>query len=82
MECKRCGDNKVSDVPFMVHEQDMARLERSQRRAWITAILLAACLLLSNTIWIFSFQQKFEKKEYVQYVEHGCAKDEQEDDFV
>ena len=69
-------------MPFMVHEQDMARLERSQRRAWITAVFLATCLVITNAIWIFDFQKNNEKREDVQVIEQGCVDYAQENIFI
>lgn len=46
-------NNKIADVPYIVHEGAMVRLERINRRLWILAIILIALLGLSNGAWIY-----------------------------
>ena len=43
-------DNK--DVPYIVHEGDMARMERSNRRLWIIVLILIVLLVGSNIAWL------------------------------
>ena len=43
-DCNRCG---VPDVPYYVHEGEMARLERANRRLWAAVIVLAVALSAS-----------------------------------
>ena len=43
-------DNK--DVPYMVHEGDMARMERNSRRLWIIVLVLIVLLVGSNIAWL------------------------------
>lgn len=45
-ECNRCGGG-VPDVPYFVHEGEMARLERANRRLWIAVIILVIALSVS-----------------------------------
>lgn len=42
-DCKACKDNKVADVPYIVHESAMARQERNNKRLWI-ALIVSFCL--------------------------------------
>lgn len=48
-------ENKTNlpDVPYMVHEDDMARLERTVKRVWILCIILITALIGSNAGWIW-----------------------------
>lgn len=50
MDCNTCGANRAEPVPFIVHESDMAHMERSNKRQWIVIILLvciiAVCIAL------------------------------------
>lgn len=41
------------NVPYIVHEGDMARLERTVKRLWILCILLVLLLVGSNAGWIW-----------------------------
>jgi hypothetical protein len=51
-------EQKVS-VPYIVHEGDMARLERTNKRLWILSILLVVLLVGSNAGWIW-YESQFE----------------------
>ena len=49
MDCKTCKEGRTSDVPFIVHEADMARMERTNKRSTTIIVLLIIALLGS---WI------------------------------
>lgn len=49
--CNSCGSEAVA-IPFAVHENDMARLERNNKRLWIVVIILIAALIATNLAWI------------------------------
>lgn len=51
-------DNK--DVPYIVHEGDMARMERTNKRLWIVVIMLILLLIASNTAWLM-YESQFEE---------------------
>ena len=40
------------DVPYIVHEGDMARMERSNKRLWIIVLVLIVLLVGSNIAWL------------------------------
>lgn len=40
-------------VPYIVHEGDMARLERANRRLWILCLVMFLSLVVSNAGWIW-----------------------------
>lgn len=44
-DCNRCGG--VPDVPYFVHEGEMARMERANRRLWVAVVILAIALSAS-----------------------------------
>lgn len=47
-------ENKtVESVPYLVHEADMARQERTIKRLWILLILVIVLLVGSNCAWIY-----------------------------
>lgn len=48
-------ENKTNlpDVPYLVHEQDMARQERTIKRVWILCIILIIALIGSNAGWLY-----------------------------
>lgn len=46
------------DVPYIVHESDMARLEHAQRRAFYAAGAALAALIVTNAVWIRAFRKR------------------------
>lgn len=52
------------NVPYIVHEGDMARLERTNKRLWILSILLVVLLVATNAGWIL-YESQFEVVETV-----------------
>jgi hypothetical protein len=65
-------DNK--DVPYIVHEGDMARMERTIKRLWITNIILILLFVGSNVAWLM-YESQFtdEKTTYEQEVEQDSS---------
>ena len=58
MDCETCkGKRKViaqapKDVPYIVHEVAVARLERVIKRMWVLVLSLIILLVASNGAWI------------------------------
>lgn len=50
-DCKSCKESRQT-VPYIVHEADMARQERTIKRLWILAVLLIVLLVGSNCAWL------------------------------
>lgn len=42
----------TASIPFIVHESDMARIERHSKRQWIVILALIAALVGSNVAWV------------------------------
>lgn len=53
MDCQTCKERQkqAEPVPFIVHEADMARMERNNKRLWIALILVIVLLVGSNIAW-------------------------------
>ena len=65
--CESCKNVKSSpeNVPYIVHEASMARMERQIKRLWI-ALIVAVCLLFaSNAGWLI-YESQFETITYEQ----------------
>lgn len=43
----------IDQVPYLVYESEMARLERIIKRLWITILVLIILLAGSNAAWIW-----------------------------
>lgn len=57
--CETCKkvQSAPENVPYIVHESSMARMERQIKRLWI-ALLVAVCLLFaSNAAWLYAWCQ-------------------------
>ena len=48
-----------NNVPYIVFEGSQARMERTNRRLWITTIILIALLFLTNGAWLY-YENQFE----------------------
>lgn len=55
------------NVPYIVHEGAMARMERTIKRLWILVILLAVFLVGTNAAWIY-YESQFETVETTQEI--------------
>lgn len=71
--CNGCGA-ETALIPFAVHENDMARSERNNRRLWIVVLVLIAALIISNLAWIVYESQMTDidiDQEVEQQAENG-----------
>ena len=50
------------DVPYVVHEGIVTRLERTNKRLWILCIILIISLIGSNIAWIY-YESQWEYVE-------------------
>ena len=55
MDCKTCKELRKNNepVPYLSHEMDMARQERTIKRLWILLIILIFLLVGSNCAWLY-----------------------------
>ena len=66
MDCETCKEkrNVISqtpkDVPYIVHECAVARLERVIKRMWVLVLSLIILLFVSNAAWIWYESQTDE----------------------
>ena len=59
------------NVPYIVHEASMARMERQIKRLWI-AVIVAVCLLFaSNAGWLYAWCQYDYSGEETIYQQDG-----------
>ena len=54
---------ETAQIPFFVHEADMTRLERTNKRMWILVLLLVIALVGSNVGWIL-YESQFTDEVY------------------
>ena len=49
----------MEQISYMMHEADMARMERTNKRLWILIIILIVALIGSNAGWIY-YESQFD----------------------
>ena len=62
----------MEQIPFIVHESDMTRMERTNRRVWILCIILIITLIGTNAGWIY-YESQFMDYEVEQEVDTGTG---------
>ena len=71
MNCSDCKNNTPEPVPYIVHESDMARLERSCKR-WFILLIISILLLVGTNIGWLIYESRFETVETIQEVEQDA----------
>lgn len=49
-------------IPLVVHEGDMARLERMNKRLWILCLVLIGIIIFTNGAWLW-YESQWEVTE-------------------
>jgi len=72
MDCNTCKERKMQaePIPFIAHEAQMARMERTNKRLWIVVIILIAALLATNAGWVL-YESQFMDEVVTQEVDTG-----------
>ena len=57
--CETCKNAKIApeNVPYIVHEASMARMERQIKRLWIALIVAVTLLFSSGAIFTYAWLQ-------------------------
>lgn len=56
--CENCHgikETKMETIPYIVHEAEMAKQERREKRMLIAVIASTVSMLLSNLAWLIAF---------------------------
>ena len=63
--------NVPENVPYIVHEGDMARLERSNKRLLIALIAALVIMLLNNIAWLIydHVESQDKQTEYISEIQ-------------
>ena len=59
-----------NEVPFIVHEGEVARLERVIKRLWIMCIIIFMACVISNGLWTY-YSTQWETVEVSQDADNG-----------
>lgn len=65
MNCDTCKENKVADVPYIVHESAMARNERTLKRMIVALAITVVLLFATNAAWLYVWNQYDYESEVV-----------------
>ena len=59
--CETCKNKTATpeNIPYIAHESEMARAERTIKRLWITTLILIFMLVGTNAAWI-RYESQFE----------------------
>jgi hypothetical protein len=60
----------MEHIPYIVHESDMIRQERTIKRLWILCMLLVIMLVTTNLGWLY-YETSFENIVVTQDNENG-----------
>lgn len=63
-----------TNVPYVVHEGAMTRLERANKRLWILCVVMFLAFALSNGYWVWyesQFEDVVSTEEVTQDVDTG-----------
>lgn len=56
-------EQEAVTIPFFVHENEMTRLERVNKRLWIALLVIFVALIGTNAGWII-YESQFESEVY------------------
>lgn len=59
MRMEKTENENLVSIPFFVHEADMARLERTNKRLFIVVLVLILSLIGTNGAWIY-YESQFQ----------------------
>ena len=62
--CETCKNKPATpeNIPYIAHESEMARAERTIKRLWITTLILIFMLVGTNAAWIW-YESQWETVE-------------------
>lgn len=59
------NEQQVEPVPYITHEADMARMERTNFRLWIVVLALIVLLVGTNVAWLYYENQFIDYEETI-----------------
>ena len=55
----------VAQIPYIVHESAMARMERQIKRLWVALVVAIVAIFATNIAWLY-YESNFETVSYCQ----------------
>lgn len=65
-------EKDIVQIPYFVHEGEMARVERINKRLWIFLIIIFLAFVFTNVGWIV-YESQFETVSVSQEVDTGSG---------
>lgn len=59
-------------IPYYVHEGEVARLERTNKRLWIAVIVIFVAFVLANLAWVI-YEHQFEDVVYTYEIQQDSG---------
>ncbi len=59
---ERLKMDEKTQIPYIVYETEMTRLERNFKRLWVVVIILISLLVTTNLCWL-AYESQFETVE-------------------
>ena len=71
--CETCKEvqDAPENVPYIVHESSMARMERQVKRLWVAVVIAIALLFASSAIFTYAWLQYDYSSEETIYQQDG-----------
>lgn len=63
-------DDKTQ-IPYIVYEAEMTRLERNFKRLWVVVIILISLLVTTNLCWL-AYESQFETVESTEITQENA----------
>lgn len=64
--------NDLINIPYIAHESEVARQERTIKRLWILSIVIFLAFVISNASWIV-YESSFEDKVTIEAEQEGSG---------
>lgn len=65
-------DHERNPIPYFVHEEIMARMERQSKRLFILCIIIFSALILTNAAWLI-YENQYEDEVINQEIEQDSG---------
>ena len=64
--------NDLINIPYIAHESEVARQERTIKRLWILSIVIFLAFVISNASWIV-YESSFEDRVTIEAEQEGSG---------
>ena len=64
--------DEVLSIPYIAHESEVARQERTVKRLWILSIIIFLAFVISNAGWII-YENSYEDRVTIEAEQEGSG---------